>query len=42
LEAIYRNYDNLLRGLALERSFNKPTLSIRGGRSNYIEVMTRH
>jgi len=37
LEAIYRNYDKLLRGLAPERSFNKPTLFIRGGRSNYIE-----
>ena len=24
-------------GLARERSFNKPTLFIRGGRSNYIE-----
>jgi len=37
LEAIDRNYDKLLRGLAPERSFNKPTLFIRGGRSNYIE-----
>ena len=37
LEAIDRNYDKLLRGLAAERSFNKPTLFIRGGRSNYIE-----
>ena len=37
LEAIDRNYDKLLRGLAVERSFNKPTLFIRGGRSNYIE-----
>ena len=37
LEAIYRNYDKLALGLAPERSFNKPTLFIRGGRSNYIE-----
>jgi pimeloyl-ACP methyl ester carboxylesterase len=37
LEAIDRNYDKLLRGLGVERSFNKPTLFIRGGRSNYIE-----
>jgi esterase len=37
LEAIDRNYDKLLGGLAVERSFNKPTLFIRGGRSNYIE-----
>ena len=37
LEAIDGNYDKLLRGLAAERSFNKPTLFIRGGRSNYIE-----
>jgi esterase len=37
LEAIYQNYDELLRGLSPERSFNKPTLFIRGGRSNYIE-----
>jgi esterase len=37
LEAIDRNYDRLLRGLAVERSFSKPTLFIRGGRSNYIE-----
>jgi pimeloyl-ACP methyl ester carboxylesterase len=36
LEAIDRNYDKLLRGLGVERSFNKPTLFIRGGRSNYI------
>ena len=37
LEAIDRNYDKLLHGLGAERSFNKPTLFIRGGRSNYIE-----
>ena len=37
LEAIDQNYDKLLRGLSPERSFNKPTLFIRGGRSNYIE-----
>ena len=37
LEAIDRNYDKLVLGLARERSFNKPTLFIRGGRSNYIE-----
>jgi pimeloyl-ACP methyl ester carboxylesterase len=36
LEAIYRNYDKLARGLAPERSFDKPALFIRGGRSNYI------
>jgi esterase len=37
LEAIYRNYDKLARGLAPGRTFDKPTLFIRGGRSNYIE-----
>jgi esterase len=37
LEAIYRNYDKLARGLAPVRTFDKPTLFIRGGRSNYIE-----
>jgi esterase len=36
LEAIYRNYDKLARGVASERTFDKPTLFIRGGRSNYI------
>jgi esterase len=36
LAAIDRNYDKLGRGLAPERSFDKPTLCIRGGRSNYI------
>src|SRR5262245_47873720 len=36
LEAIDRNYDRLLRGLSPQRSFTKPTLFIRGGRSNYI------
>ena len=37
LEAIDQNHDKLVRGLAPERSFNKPALFIRGGRSNYIE-----
>ena len=37
LAAIYRNYDKLARGLAPERTFGKPTLFVRGGRSNYIE-----
>ena len=37
LAAIDRNYDKLGRGLTPERSFAKPTLFIRGGRSNYIE-----
>jgi esterase len=37
LEAIYRNYDKLARGLAPGRTFDKPTLFIRGGRSSYIE-----
>jgi esterase len=37
LAAIDRNYDKLARGLAPERTFDKPTLFIRGGRSNYIE-----
>jgi esterase len=36
LEVIDRNYDKLLRGLGAERRFDKPTLFIRGGRSNYI------
>jgi esterase len=36
LEAIYRNYDKLARGVGPERTFDKPTLFIRGGRSNYI------
>jgi pimeloyl-ACP methyl ester carboxylesterase len=38
LEAIYRNYGKLARGLAPERAFDKPSLFIRGGRSNYIEA----
>jgi pimeloyl-ACP methyl ester carboxylesterase len=37
LEAIERNYHKLLRGLAPVRTFDKPSLFIRGGRSNYIE-----
>jgi len=37
LEAIDRNYDKLARGLAPGRTFDKPTLFIRGGRSNYID-----
>jgi len=37
LDAIYRNYDKLGRALAPGRGFRKPTLFIRGGRSNYIE-----
>ncbi|HXV82228.1 MAG TPA: alpha/beta fold hydrolase [Candidatus Binatia bacterium] len=37
LEVVYRNYDKLARGLAVERTFDKPTLFIRGGKSNYIE-----
>ena len=37
MEAIYRNYDKLLRGLAPERSFNKPTLFVRVGWSNHVE-----
>jgi esterase len=37
LEAIDRNYDKLGRGVAPERTFDKPTLFIRGARSNYIE-----
>jgi esterase len=36
LEAIYRNYDKLARGVGPERTFDKTTLFIRGGRSNYI------
>jgi esterase len=36
LAAIDRNYDKLGRGLAPERTFDRPTLFIRGGRSNYI------
>jgi esterase len=36
LEAIDRNYDKLARGIGPERTFDKPTLFIRGGRSNYI------
>ena len=40
LEAIDRNYDKLLRGLAPERSFSKPTLFIRGGQSKaYSELV---
>jgi pimeloyl-ACP methyl ester carboxylesterase len=38
LEAIYRNYDKLGRGIAPGRGFDKPTLFIRGGRSNYVEA----
>ncbi len=37
LEAIYRNYDQLARGIAPARTFDKPTLFIRGGQSRYIE-----
>ncbi|MGH7929969.1 MAG: alpha/beta fold hydrolase [Candidatus Binatia bacterium] len=37
LAAIYQNYDKLARGFAPERTFDRPTLFIRGGRSNYIE-----
>ena len=37
LAAIDRNYDKLGRGVAPERTFDKPTLFIRGARSNYIE-----
>lgn len=37
LEAIHRNYDQLARSIAPKRTFGKPTLFIRGGRSNYIE-----
>jgi esterase len=37
LAAIDRNYDKLGRGIASERTFDKPTLFIRGRRSNYIE-----
>ena len=37
LEAIYQNYDKLAQGFAPGRTFDKPTLFIRGGRSNYIE-----
>jgi esterase len=36
LAAIDRNYDKLGRGLAPERTFDKPTLFIRGGRSHYV------
>ena len=38
LEAIYRNYDRLAQGFAPGRTFGKPTLFIRGARSNYIEA----
>jgi pimeloyl-ACP methyl ester carboxylesterase len=37
LEAIYRNYDKLAQGIAPGRTFDKPTLFIRGGKSNYIQ-----
>jgi esterase len=37
LAAIDRNYDKLGRGITSERTFDKPTLFIRGSRSNYIE-----
>ena len=37
LEAIHRNYDKLGRAMAPTRTFDKPTLFIRGGRSNYID-----
>jgi pimeloyl-ACP methyl ester carboxylesterase len=38
LEALDRNYSRLGRGIAPDRRFHKPTLFIRGGRSNYIEA----
>ena len=37
LEAIHRNYDKLGRPIAPTQTFDKPTLFIRGGRSNYID-----
>jgi len=37
LAAIDHNYDKLGRGVASARTFDKPTLFIRAGRSNYIE-----
>jgi esterase len=36
VEAIARNYDHLAMAIAPRQSFTKPTLFIRGGRSNYL------
>lgn len=36
LDAIYRNYDELNKGLETDRRFEKPTLFIKGGNSDYI------
>jgi esterase len=37
LDAIYWNYDKLVRDVVLGRTFEKPTLFVRGGRSSYIQ-----
>ncbi len=37
LDAIYRNYDELLKGIETNRKFEKPTLFIKGGNSPYIQ-----
>jgi len=37
LNAIYRNYHHTIKALALSRRFEKPTLFIRGEKSQYIE-----
>ena len=37
LKAIHRNYDKLTREIAPGRTFDKPTLFIRGGRSDYVQ-----
>jgi pimeloyl-ACP methyl ester carboxylesterase len=37
LDAIYQNYDELLKGIETERKFEKPTLFIKGGNSPYIQ-----
>lgn len=36
LEAIYKNYDNILAGIESGDSFDGDTLFIRGGKSNYV------
>jgi len=37
LDAIYRNYEEMGKGLGTGRRFEKPTLFIKGGNSNYIQ-----
>jgi len=37
LDAIYNNYAEISKGIEVSQPFDKPTLFIKGGRSNYIQ-----